>query len=129
MKNIKEYNDFINEEFMGFFKKPIEKLKFKKSCMTEEDDISTDFSYLLKRAYDNDSLYIKNFSINDRVEIEIPYSDNKKRNISIQISNGIVYIMDRPRNFFRGQTDDVEYYQDIINTYIDKLKDTKFDKS
>lgn len=132
---MKKYNEFINEGFMDIFK------KLKKSPMTERDDVSSDIAYILKKAYDNDELYLTQIYGKYRTEewsgaiFQIPYSNGEKRNITISIHQGNINIHDSPDKTFGKQgsveleSDSVGEYGEILNFYINELKGTKFDKS
>jgi len=125
---MKKYNEFINERFFKKRVTPESIIDEPIDTITEEDDTSTDFVYLLKKVYDNNELYLTNIYRDYGAVFQIPYSDGKKREIRIRWDSDEIIVSDGPRNLFQGRTDD-DKYKEIVIFYVEKLKNTEFDLS
>lgn len=129
MKHLKLYEEW------GIFNKKIESPEISNKKYDQKDDMSSNFPYLLNKAYENDDLDIEKLygNIKNRifkgVLFSMPYSNGKKRKIEIYISDGSVTVIDYPMNSFKATTDDVDFYQTLIDKYINLLIDTEHNKT
>lgn len=143
MGNIKSFDSF-NEEIFGFG-----------SAMTKEDDSSSNYPELLKKAYDNNVLYLEQIygdikrGLYDGAVFLLPYSDSNKpeRKISINTREKEIKalsgaraskldISDSPINSWKSKAGGTKFSSDnnsqelmILRKYIDLLKGTKFDRT